>query len=407
MRTELAQLCEDVYLATRSDPPRSVVLGRAAVRLARGSSDAAALGLAARSLGHAWRAVADYRRALSAYAASDRAYELAGQNVERARNAIGKLDALMYLGRYDEALSEARQAEEIFIEAGEEIRLVGLRANLGSLYYRLDRYAEAAASYESSLPVFEAHGDEDRLANTRLNLAIVKSSMLRFDEAAELFVRAAEYYRKTEMRMPEALIEYNLGCLDHLCARYSSALQRLERAAKMLGDDSDPSLLASCRLEEAQVFLSLAMAREAGQAAREAAHLFEVLSMRAEQAKCLSCEGVALALDQQPRPALQVLGRALELFRGESNSVLGPALPIAPGGNPPPARPARPVGGARAAGLRRAAADGRAAGPGARASGPGLCTGSRGADVHGACDPRISDHRSTGAGGRGLFAARP
>jgi CHAT domain-containing protein len=319
-KAELEQLCQEIYLATRSDPPRSLRLGRAAVRLARTLGDAGALGLAARGLGHAWRAGADYRRALSAYAASDRAFERAGQKVERARNAIGKLDALMYLGRYEEALSEARQAEEILLDAGEDLRLAGLRINLGSLYYRLDRYAEAAASYESSLPVYAAHGDEDRLANGRLNLAIVKSSMLRFDEAVALFEQAALYYRKAGMRMPVALIEYNLGCLDHLCARFSSALQRLERAAEMLGDNADPSLLASCRLEEAEVFLSLAMAREAGRAARDAARLFEGLEMRSEQAKCLSCEGVALALDKQLRPALQALGQALELFRSEGNT---------------------------------------------------------------------------------------
>jgi CHAT domain-containing protein/tetratricopeptide (TPR) repeat protein len=318
-RAELDRLCQEIYRATRSDPQGSVELGRAAVAMARSLDDPEALGLAARSLGHAWRAVADYRRALSAYAASDRAFERAGQKVDRARNAIGKLDALMYLGRYEEALTEARQAEEIFLEAGEELRLVGLRINLGSLYYRLDRYVEAAASYESSLPVFEKHGDEDRLANARLNLAIVKSSMLRFDEAVRLFEQAGVYYRKAGMRMPEALIEYDLGCLDHLCARFSSALQRLERAAEMLGDNADRSLLASCRLEEAEVFLSLAMAREAGQAARDAARLFEELGMRAEQAKCLSCEGVSLALDGRPRPALEALGHALELFRHEGN----------------------------------------------------------------------------------------
>jgi tetratricopeptide (TPR) repeat protein len=315
----LQAICQEVYQATRVDPKRSLHLARIAIELARSSSEPGDLGLAARSLGHAWRAAADYRRALAAYAASDRAFERSGDAVERARNAIGKLDALMYLGRYEEALTEASRAERVFLDAGEEVRLATLRVNLGSLYFRLDRYPEAAATYERSLPVLEAQGNLDTLASVRFNLATVQTSLLRFQEAEGLYEQAAEYFRASGMSVLEAMTDYNLACLEHMRGRYSTSLQRLERAVEVLGPAGDPGLLASCRLEQADLFLSLGMASESNRAAERAAASFAELGMRYEHAKSLSRQGVALALEGRFEPALEVLSRALGLFRDEGS----------------------------------------------------------------------------------------
>lgn len=316
---DLQLLCQRVYQATRTDPKRSVELARAALALARASGRDEDLGLAARSLGHAWRASAEYRRALSAYAASDRAFERAGKPVERARNAIGKLDALMYLGRYEQAIAEAASAEAVFLQSGEDVPLATLRVNLGSLYFRLDRYAEAAQVYSGSLPVFEALGDLDKLANARFNLATVKTSLLRFDEAAGLYEQAAAYFRTAGMRVLEATTEFNMACLEHMQGHYSAALQKLDRAIAMLAEAGDPGLLASCWLEQADLYLSLGMPREAGRAAARGARSFAELRMNYEQARSLAAQGVALALAGQIGRSLEVLAGALELFRVEGN----------------------------------------------------------------------------------------
>ncbi len=319
IQDKVEALCQQVYLATRGSAPKSLELAREAVALARGSGDAALVGLATRNLGHAWRAAAAYLKALSAYAASDRAYVAAGLPVEKARNAIGKLDAFMYLGRYDEALQEAQQAQRVFQEAGEELRLATLNVNLGSLYYRMDRYSDAARAYEESLEIFKSRGMEETLANVRLNLAIVKSSLLQFDQALKLYETASNYYHEAGLVVPEALSDYNIACLEHLRGHFCSALTNLDRARAVLADSGDAGLLASCQLEEAQVFLSLDMPKQAGHWAKEAASNFSRLGMRYEHGQAQSARGVALALQGLHPKATAALAEALRLFRAEGN----------------------------------------------------------------------------------------
>lgn len=316
---DLQQLSQEIYQATRTDSKRSLELARRAVRLALKRDRRASLGLAARGLGHAWRAGARYRRALAAYAASDRAFTLAGLPVERARNAIGKLDALMYLGRYEEALTVAADAEKVFLEAGATVRLATLQVNLGSLLFRMDRYREAAEAYARSLPIFQAAGDRDAVANIQFNLGTVHVSLLQFQHADNLFRTALPYFHAGGMRVLEAMTDYNLACLDHLRGHYADALQRLERAIAILGEDGDQGLLASCLLEQTDLFLSLGMAERAARSAGQASQRFEHLGMRYELAQSHSSRGVALALSGRAADALEVLARALSLFREEGN----------------------------------------------------------------------------------------
>jgi tetratricopeptide (TPR) repeat protein len=104
--------------------------------------------------------VRDYRAAL-------KAFERAGLPLERARTAIGMLDALMNLARYDEALALARWTRRVFLAAGEERRASRLDVNLANLEMRRDRPDLALARYRAAERVFEQRGDSMDLALTR------------------------------------------------------------------------------------------------------------------------------------------------------------------------------------------------------------------------------------------------
>src|SRR5262245_7665519 len=77
------------------------------------------------------------------------AIRAAGLPVEAAKIQIQQIDALKYLGRYDDAFKQARSARKYAAKAG-PTELAKLETNLGNVYFHLDRYKEALQHYNKA-----------------------------------------------------------------------------------------------------------------------------------------------------------------------------------------------------------------------------------------------------------------
>ena len=107
--------------------------------------------LAALASGSRREAIPHYETALLLYARS-------GDEVERGRVLRSMIDALMHLGRHDEALAAAGEAREIFRRHRLPVLEAQVEANVGSVFHLLDRNLESLDAYERALRVFRARG---------------------------------------------------------------------------------------------------------------------------------------------------------------------------------------------------------------------------------------------------------
>ena len=95
--------------------------------------------------GHALRSLGRFSEAERAYRLAAASFVRAGEPVETARCAIGRIDALMYLGRHALLRRVADAALRRFARAGERAGAARLRNNLANLEYRLDRPVQESA----------------------------------------------------------------------------------------------------------------------------------------------------------------------------------------------------------------------------------------------------------------------
>src|SRR6185369_14722970 len=107
--------------------------------------------------------------------------------------------ALFMTGRYDQALGEARHAEEWFRRNGDEAGFARLQANIGNLYHRLDQHARAVKYHETAIKVFRKLKDQAALAQCYHNLADSLSVLDRLEEADRNFERCQKISQKLNL----------------------------------------------------------------------------------------------------------------------------------------------------------------------------------------------------------------
>src|SRR4029453_12097168 len=123
--------------------PEAMSLSRLPRSLAKHSETDGLRAEAHRMMAYVLNASEQYEDAIVEYVQSILLLESQGLLQKAARPRLGLIAALFMTGRYDQAIEEARRAEDWFVKAEDEDGRAKLCANLGNLYHRLDQHARA------------------------------------------------------------------------------------------------------------------------------------------------------------------------------------------------------------------------------------------------------------------------
>jgi CHAT domain-containing protein len=302
-----------------SDRTRAHRAGALAEMAAHVMQDDTSRAIGQRCQGNLLYADAHYAAAVDCYRESIRLFELAGRAAEAGRVYFGGLQALIYLGRYEEAHSWAREARARFELAHDELRLARLELNIGNLYYRQDRYQQAMEHYALARPRLAASDQPQDYAAVLSNSAVCLSSMGRFAESLAEYREAQAWCGANGLGLLAAAADYNIAYLHYLRGEYrrASELYKLSRAhSTEAGDEYHAAL---CDLDESEMLLELNVASDAQLLASRAAAEFHRLHMPYEYAKALVFGGLARFRRGDSLFALRMLRQARAAFQKEGN----------------------------------------------------------------------------------------
>lgn len=309
----------ELIRAVYSDRIRARRIGMLVEHAGEVVTDRACLAMIERSKGNLLYAESRYAESVDAYCKSIDLFDLAGRAAESGPVYFGGMQALSYLGRYDEAYDWAKKARIRFTEAGDDLRLARLDLNLGNLYYRQDQYREAMRHYDQARDRLAASSYPQDYAAVLSNSAVCLTGMGRFSDALANYREARQWCRDKGLDQLAAAADYNLAYLHYLRGEYRQAsdLYRLSRAQSAAV--SDHYHRALCDLDESEMMLELNMTSAAQKMSGEAADQFSRLNMPYEYAKALVQGGLARFQRGDSPQALRLLGRARSVFRKEGN----------------------------------------------------------------------------------------
>jgi CHAT domain-containing protein len=261
-----------------------------------------------------------YTQAVELYEQAEAIYERVGHTVEAARIVRAKVNALMYLGRYEEALLAANKARNIFQQHDERNLLAQLEVNVGNIYHRLDDYREALRCYDVAEQTFPQQNEFD-LAQLSFNKANQYTQLNEFDTALALYEQARRGYEALDMPLLINQTEYSIAWLYFLRGRFQESLKLFAQTQARAGELGDTSLSALCDLDRAEVYLQLNMLDDALGSAQSAVEKFSDLQMNYERAKAGMYLGIAYTNLNDLPAAERWLQDAREGFLAEGNEV--------------------------------------------------------------------------------------
>jgi tetratricopeptide (TPR) repeat protein len=311
-----------VEQATRTDPARALAIVEKALqasgvsRLKAGTAERARL---FRYRAHARRALNDFAGALGDYRRALLLFRRLGDSFEAAVTQIGRLNALMYRGRYQEALDSAAEARRVFVAKKDSLRVARLDMNTGNVYHRWDRPADALRYYDRSRRTFVRLRDRAAQALVDLNRGNVLAGLARYDEAEAAYRSARSIFSSLDQGLMTAEADYGIAYLLFLQERLTEALAAFDQLRPSLEALSERRLLALCDMDASEVLLRLNLWVDAGHRSEKAAAAFRSLDMRYEEARSLAFGGVAFMKTGRHDQALAKWRRAGRLFEKEGN----------------------------------------------------------------------------------------
>jgi len=315
----VTRLYDEMVRLARIDLRQAERLALAAAWLSEQLDDEASRATGLRAVGHIFFLKGDHPPACEHYRKALEIYLRLGMELEAGRTLSGSLQALIYLGRYDEAYTAAQTAYDIFARHGDRLRLARLDNNMANILYRQDRFAEALSLYQRAYATFAEIGEPQDVAIALKNMATPEISLNRFREALESYRAARAYAVEHGMPLVVAESDYNIAYLYYLRGEYARAIE-LYRATREhcqeLGDTYHQGL---CDLDQSEMYLELNLVEEGAHLARRALDTFRQLGMGYETAKALTNLAIATHHHGDAPAALEMFRRARDLFVSEKN----------------------------------------------------------------------------------------
>ncbi len=276
--------------------------------------DPLAAALAFWAQGNALLCLGRYEEALACYQSAIPPYQGADDALPVGRLQTNVAGVLKNLGRYEEALSAAGQAWEILQPWEESRYMAALEMNRGSIYRLLGRYPESLEAYARGRAIFGALGDEVQAARMDVNRARLLVYLDRFGEAEVLLQRAMQGLAEAGKRLPAARAQLNLATLLSRQGLHHQALENYRQARATFEELGVDTELAVVDLYTTYDYLVLNLLPEALETATQAREAFDVLAMPRYGALASSNRAVAARKLGQYEEALVEWNAARAVF---------------------------------------------------------------------------------------------
>lgn len=272
--------------------------------------------LVAGGLGGYYRAVTHYEEAAAIYTALDRP-------IDCAKVLVGKVSALAFLGRYDEALADGQRAAAILQVYAQWQPLAGLNWNLAIVYGRQGDDMGALAKFDQVLAFYQAQGaaGEWCLPMVEQNRAVVLRNLGQFTASIAASQRASHLFAQLGQTAEQARAQQNLALTYVTLGRYNEALELLDGASQVFLRDGRHADALMVELYVADCLLHLRRFREVLEKCEAIQDRFAQSGTRLEIGQALLQEGVAFAGLQRYPEALASLQASHTHFQAEGNAV--------------------------------------------------------------------------------------
>jgi CHAT domain-containing protein/tetratricopeptide (TPR) repeat protein len=229
-----------------------------------------------------------------------------------------QVEALKYLGRFNDALRTARSARRSLAKAG-SIQIAQLETNVGNVYYQLDRYRKALEHYNRAHEIFSVTDDDSMRAVVDFGRANIFTELDQPEKALALLEGALAVFKKSGQDLKAAQTLFHIAYLQFLSGKYNTALTNYYQAREKLIRLGSLQLVAWCDLEIAEILLALNAFEDALESATSARARFSEFGMQYESAKAsLTCALAATGL-QSFADAQKYLLEARQAFARDNN----------------------------------------------------------------------------------------
>jgi CHAT domain-containing protein len=272
----------------------------------------------ARSLG-----LSEYERAIELYDEAAHLYEVQGCLVEQARSQIGKIGALGYLGRYQEALDTGAWASRVLEEHGLWQVLAGLVINMAIIHGRAGDDALALKMLDRAQELYAQMGMEGEPAWlwVQMNRGTALRNLGRFEESLRASRNAWEGQNRLGQPMAAARAQQSMALTHFVLGRYNEALAHLNEVRDAFLADGRQRDAMLVELFTSDCLLQLRRFGDVLDKCRRVRDLFAKLGTDQVVAQAIVNEAVAYAqLDRFPE-ALASLAEARHTFESEGNRV--------------------------------------------------------------------------------------
>jgi tetratricopeptide (TPR) repeat protein len=327
-RPAVEHLSRELVRYALEDLRQAERLAEAVVWLADTVDDDYCRALAAKAQGHAAYLTGRYEEALAHYRAAVSRFRAVGAEVEAAVVLSSSLQTQIYLGRFREALADAREAREVLTRHGERLLLARLASNEGNILARQDRHAEALELFRGALAELRGSGDPQDIAAVLTNIGVSSIELHDFAAALAAYSELSAYCERHGMALAAAQSDYNIAYLHYQRGEYTRALEMYQRSRERGREAGDAYELALCDLDQSEIYLELNLTEEGARLAQLAFTAFEELAMPYEGAKAVAF--MAIAAHQQGRAfqALQLFDQARQRFVAQDNLVWPAAIDL-------------------------------------------------------------------------------
>lgn len=256
-------------------------------------------------------------------------YVALGMNLEALRTSVGKMSALLELGRYGEALDAGQVVLNALDGKGKlptkptsqetDMLTAVVYGNRSICYELMGRYEEALEASAIAEKCFATLGMTERLSEVMSNRGLVLLRLGRGSEALAAHEAAADVLSKTDLALRHAQAVANIGETHLQLSNYASSLKEFESARRLLAS-TDALVDKHFVLRNiADAYLALNLHSEALATYREAEVLLRGTGMAHDQAQALWGLGLALAAHSQFEEAERALDEAAALFEKAGN----------------------------------------------------------------------------------------
>ena len=169
-----------------------------------------------------------------------------------AHNVIST--ALQLQGHLSEALSEARKAQDIYLQINDSSGISSVLSNMGTIFFKRSSYQLALDHYLRALRYKEAMGQENGVAGLQCNIGNIYINQNNFEQARKHYTDAQEVFVRLGNKRGISYTHSNIGLIYEETGEFERAINSFESAFKIDKELGDRFGMASSYYNLAEIY---------------------------------------------------------------------------------------------------------------------------------------------------------